>query len=94
MLGLHLTLMAVPCVWIGSVSRSLFEEIGRKMKKKNRKFLWRAWYVFWGVPIIFTFWIASIYTWVDVYGIPAKKPCDIAFFNDTTDRRRRRAKAK
>ena len=26
--------------------------------------------------------------------IPAKKPCDIAFFGDTTDRRRRRSKAK
>jgi len=86
----HLVLMALPTALIGSYSKSMFEEIGRKVEKKNRKIMWTCWYFLMALPWIFIVWASSLYAWVDVYGIPAKKPCEI---EGSTAKRKRRVKA-
>ena len=69
--------MALPTALIGSQSKSVFEEIGRRLRKKNRKVLWAIWYFLWSFPWVLIVWLSSLFTWVDVYGIPAKKPCNL-----------------
>ena len=69
--------MALPTAVIGSQSKSVFEEIGRRLRKKNRKVLWAIWYFLWSFPMVLIAWLSSLFTWVDVYGIPATKPCNI-----------------
>jgi len=66
----HLILMALPTALIGSYSKSIFEEIGRKVERKNRKLLWTCWYFIMALPWILIMWTSSLYSWVDVYGIP------------------------
>ena len=66
---------ALPTALIGSYSKSMFEEIGRKVEKKNRKILWTCWYFLMALPWIFIVWASSLYAWVDVYGIPGKFSC-------------------
>ena len=61
---------ALPTALIGSYSKSMFEEIGRKVEKKNRKIMWTCWYFLMALPWIFIVWASSLYAWVDVYGIP------------------------
>ena len=77
MFACHLVLMALPTALIGSQSKSVFEEIGRRLRKKNRKILWAIWYFLWSFPWVLIVWLSSLFTWVDVYGIPAKKPCNL-----------------
>ena len=66
----HLILMALPTALIGSYSKSMFEEIGRKVENKNYKVLWTCWYFLMAFPWILIIWTSSLYAWVDVYGIP------------------------
>jgi len=71
------------------LSKSLFEEAERKLAGKRRKMLWRLFFYFVvAVPSIYLSWLSTMFTWVDVYGIPATKPCHIKTHSTKRERRR------
>lgn len=85
----HLFVMALPCFVIGSYSKSIFEQAERKLAGKRFKILWRIfYYVILAIPSIYMVWLSTLFTWVDVYGIPAKKPCTIRTHSTKRERRR------
>ena len=89
MASVHLIVMALPCAVIGSYSKSIFEEAERKLAGKRRKMLWRLFFYFiLAIPSIYMVWLSTIFTWVDVYGIPARKPCQIRTHTEKRERRR------
>ena len=90
MLGVvHLGLVALPCFVIGSYCKSFFEEARRKLKGKKRKVLWKLfYYLVVAVPSVYLMWLSTLFTWVDVYGVPATKPCMIKTHSKKREKRR------
>ena len=51
--------------------------------------LWRIFlYTIVAIPTVYMNWAASLFMFVDLYGIPATKPCDIPTHSTKRERRR------